>query len=171
MLLTMVVETDNIPAEMAARLKDEILQGRDFDSLETEAFLNILRTADLLKQQVEQALKSGDLSATQYNVLRILRGARPEGLPCTKIAERMVTHDPDVTRLLDRMEKRLLVERKRSATDRRVVVVSITKAGLDALEGMQAPVQEANRRQFSRLGEERLRRLIELLEAVRESGS
>jgi DNA-binding MarR family transcriptional regulator len=152
---------------MAYRLQNEILQGHPFDSLEIEAFLSVMRTADLLCQSLEETLKAGNLSMTQYNVLRILRGARPEGLPCSGIAARMVTHDPDITRLLDRMEKRRLVQRKRGRKDRRVVLVTITQAGMELLDRMQEPVQETHRRQFAKVDQERLRQLVELLEAIR----
>ena len=155
---------------MSGHLQDEISQARPFESLEIEAFLNVMRTADLLQQQVDQVLKTSDLSFTQYNVLRILRGALPDGLPCSKIGARMVTHDPDITRLLDRMEQRHLVARERSREDRRVVVVTITKPGIEALELMAEPVKEAHRRQFQCLGAERLRLLIDLLESIRAAG-
>src|SRR4029077_2488679 len=93
-------------------------------SPEEAAFLDLLRTADLLTRRTIGVLKAEELSATQYNVLRILRGA-PQGLPCGEIARRMVTRDPDVTRLLDRMEKRSLISRSRESRDRRLVLARI----------------------------------------------
>jgi len=97
-------------------------------SREETVFLDLLRTCDLLSRRPAQLLKTEDLSATQYNVLRILRGS-PEGLPCGEIAARMITRDPDVTRLLDRMEKRGLISRSRDNKDRRTVIGRITPGG------------------------------------------
>ena len=90
---------------MAAKLKDEIKQGKPFESLQAEVFLNLMRTADALSRGVEEILKLAGLSNTQYNVLRILRGAGEQGLCCREVADRMITRDPDITRLLDRLEK------------------------------------------------------------------
>src|SRR6266849_6704672 len=101
-------------------------------------------------------------SATQYNVLRILRGA-PEGLPCGEIASRMITRDPDVTRLLDRLEKRGLISRCRETKDRRTVMARITQEGLKLLTRLDEPVQADHRKQLGHLGRERLRTLTELL--------
>jgi DNA-binding MarR family transcriptional regulator len=133
---------------------------------EEAAFLDLLRTCDLLSRGPAQMLKAEDLSATQYNVLRILRGA-PDGLPCGEIANRMITRDPDVTRLLDRLEKRGLIARWRETKDRRMVLARITAGGLKLLAGLDEPVQETHRRQLGHLGKERLRALAALLEAVR----
>src|ERR1700682_5880573 len=96
---------------------------------EEAAFLELLRTTDMLSRGLISVLKTEELSATQYNVLRILRGA-PQGLPCGEIASRMITRDPDVTRLLDRMEKRGLISRSRESRDRRLVLARITPEGL-----------------------------------------
>ncbi len=98
---------------------------------EEAAFLELLRTTDMLSRNLVQVLKTEDLSPTQYNVLRILRGT-PEGLPCGEIANRMITRDPDVTRLLDRLEKRGLISRCRETKDRRMVMARITPEGLEA---------------------------------------
>jgi DNA-binding MarR family transcriptional regulator len=133
---------------------------------EEAAFLDLLRTTDLLSRGLMEVLKSAELSPTQYNVLRILRGA-PEGLPCGEIAARMITRDPDITRLLDRMEKRGLISRCRETKDRRMVMGRITPAGLDLLGRLDEPVQAAHRRQLGHLGRNRLRALAELLEASR----
>lgn len=111
-------------------------------------------------------LKTEDLSSTQYNVLRILRGV-PDGLPCGEIANRMITRDPDITRLLDRLEKRSLVSRCRETEDRRTVLTRITPEGLKLLARLDEPVVAAHRRQLGHLGRERLRALRELLEAAR----
>ncbi len=133
---------------------------------EEAAFLELLRTCDLLSRGPAQVLKVEDLSATQYNVLRILRGA-PEGLPCGEIASRMITRDPDITRLLDRLEKRELSSRCRETKDRRMVMARITPEGLELLARLDAPVEESHRKQLGHLGRERLRALTELLHACR----
>ena len=133
---------------------------------EEEAFLDLLRTTDLLSRGPAQVLKAEDLSATQYNVLRILRGA-PEGLACGEIGNRMITRDPDITRLLDRLEKRGLISRARDTKDRRMVLTHITPDGLKLLARLDEPVQEMHRRQLGHLGRERLRQLANLLSACR----
>ncbi len=129
---------------------------------EEAAFLDLLRTTDMLSRGLIQVLKTEDLSATQYNVLRILRGA-PEGLACGEIASRMITRDPDITRLLDRLEKRGLISRCRETKDRRTVMARITPEGLKLLARLDEPVQAAHRKQLGHLGRERLRALAELL--------
>src|ERR1700675_379594 len=108
----------------------ELKQKIPFTSREAEAYLSLLRTADALQTQVEARLKLFGLTGTQYNALRILRGAGPEGLPCREIGERMITRDPDITRLLDRLEDRGFVQRTRAKNDRRVICGKITPAGL-----------------------------------------
>src|SRR5918992_748846 len=125
---------------MARRLRTEIHQTKPFASLEEEAFLNLQRTGDALLHGLEAALKPVGLSPSQYNVLRILRGAEAEGLACREVAERMVTRDPDITRLLDRLEARGLVIRARDREDRRVITVRITPEGLRLLQELDAPV-------------------------------
>ena len=136
-------------------------------SLEAEALLNIHRTAGLLDAGMAEVLRPLDLSSAQYNVLRILRGAGKAGLPCGEIGCRMVTRDPDITRLLDRLEKRDLIGRFREGGDRRVITVRITAEGLFALKGLDSAVDRYVRTRFGKLGAERLRALIEALELVR----
>ena len=136
------------------------------DSPEETAFLDLLRTTDMLSRGLGQVLKSEDLSATQYNVLRILRGS-PEGLACGELASRMITRDPDITRLLDRLEKRALISRCRETKDRRTVMARITPEGLKLLARLDEPVQSGHRRQLGHLGRERLRLLTELLRVAR----
>jgi DNA-binding MarR family transcriptional regulator len=135
-------------------------------SPEEEAFLDLLRTADMLTRGADWVLKDEDLSLTQYNVLRILRGA-PRGLPCGEIAGRMITRDPDVTRLLDRMEKRGLISRARESRDRRLVLARITPEGLKLVDRLDEPVQKIHRKQLGHMGKDRLRALAELLAAAR----
>jgi DNA-binding MarR family transcriptional regulator len=139
---------------------------RRADCPEEATFLDLLRTTDMLSRGLVRVLKTEDLSATQYNVLRILRGAQ-EGLACGEIASRMITRDPDITRLLDRLEKRGLISRCRETKDRRTVMARITPDGLKLLARLDEPVQEAHRKQLGRLGRERLRTLTELLQLAR----
>lgn len=138
----------------------------------TEAlvFISLQKTADALGLQAEQLLKPRGLTATQYNVLRILRGAAPQGLPCSAIAERMISHDPDMTRLLDRMERRRLISRERQTEDRRVVKTCITPAGLALLKDLDQPVRELHKCQFRHMPAARLKLLAKLLEDVRLGG-
>jgi DNA-binding MarR family transcriptional regulator len=139
---------------------------RSLPFLEELAYLELLRTTDMLSRNLSHLLKTEDLSSTQYNVLRILRGA-PDGLPCGEIGSRMITRDPDITRLLDRLEKRKLISRHRETKDRRMVMARITSGGIQVLSRMDEPVQESHRAQLGHLGRERLKALIELLHVAR----
>ena len=134
--------------------------------LEDRAFVAILRAADALELEAEQLLKSAGLTGAQYNVLRVLRGAEPEGLPCRAIGERLISHDPDITRLLDRMEKRELVSRERQTDDRRVVKTRITRKGLELLKPLDQPVHDLHRQQFRNVPVARLKLFAELLEEL-----
>jgi len=136
-------------------------------SQEESAFLELLRTCDRLTRRLALVLKKADLSPTQYNVMRILRGA-PEGLACGEIACRMITRDPDVTRLLDRLEKRGLIARCRESKDRRMVSTRITPEGLRALADLDQPIQDLHREQLGHLGRNRLAELSELLLLARK---
>jgi DNA-binding MarR family transcriptional regulator len=149
-------------------LKEEIRQNRPFHSLEQEAMLNIARTDAVLSYSIIEALKPFDITPTQYNVLRILRGAGHDGLCREDIRERLVAQVPDVTRLLDRLEQAGLVERARDKTDRRLVNTRITHAGLDLLKKLDAPVNAAHEKQLGHLTKTELRTLIELLAKARE---
>jgi len=140
--------------------------GRRANYPEEAAFVELLRTTDMLSRGLVRVLKTEDVSTTQYNVLRILRGA-PDGLPCGEIASRMITRDPDVTRLLDRLEKRDLISRCRETKDRRTVMARITPGGLELLGRLDEPVQATHRKQLGHLGRERLRDLGELLRSSR----
>lgn len=152
---------------MTGRVQKEIRQKKPFRRIEDEAFVNLQRTADALMQGVAAALKPAGLSPTQYNVLRILRGAGPDGLACREIGERMITKDPDVTRLLDRLEERGLITRMRDRSDRRIITTRITEKGLRLLSELDEPVAQLHAEQLGHLGDERLRSLINLLEAAR----
>jgi len=129
--------------------------------------VSLLQTADTLGQEAEQLLKAAGLTGAQYNVLRILRGAEPSGLACRAIGERMISHDPDMTRLLDRMEKRGLITRERQCDDRRVVKTRITAQGLSLLKTFDQPVHNLHKRQFRHMSATRLKILYDLLEEVR----
>lgn len=133
---------------------------------EEAAYVDLVRTAEIVSRPVVDLLKAEDLSPAQYNVLRILRGS-PAGLTCGDIASRMITRDPDITRLLDRLEKRALIERNRDVADRRVVLARITAVGREVLARIDAPLRDLHRRRFGPLGPERLRLLTELLAACR----
>ena len=133
---------------------------------EEAAYLDLIRTTEMLSRPLTQLLKSEELSPAQYNVLRILRGS-PDGLPCGDVGGRMVTHDPDITRLLDRLEKRKLIARGRDEKDRRVVLARITAEGLELLTRLDRPVREVHRRLLGRLAAERLQLLRELLRECR----
>jgi len=135
--------------------------------LENRVFIALLKAADAVSQEAEQLLRSQGLSGAQYNVLRILRGAEPQGLPCRGIGDRMISHDPDMTRLLDRMEKRALIVRIRQTDDRRVVQTRITREGLELLKTLDRPVRELHKRQFRHMTTARLRALADILEEVR----
>jgi DNA-binding MarR family transcriptional regulator len=135
--------------------------------VQNRIFVALLQTADALSQEAEQFLKTAGLTGTQYNVLRILRGGEPEGLPCRGISDRMISHDPDMTRLLDRMEKRGLITRERQTDDRRVVKTRITPQALSLLKTLDQPIHELHKRQFRHMPAARLKILNRLLEEVR----
>lgn len=136
-------------------------------SLEERIFITLLKVADSLGQEAEQLTRTAELTGTQYNVLRILRGAGPEGLACRGIGDRMITHDPDITRLLDRMEKRGLITRERQKDDRRVVKTRITPRGLALLKPLDQPMRDLHKRQFRHMAGARLKTLCDLLEEIR----
>ena len=138
-------------------------------ALEDHIFVAILKTADALSQEAEQLIKSAGLTMAQYNVLRILRGAGEQGLCCRELAERMITRDPDVTRLLDRLERRGLLARSRDSKDRRIITLRISAAGRRVLKDLDTPVAKHHRKQLSHMGQGDLRKLVELLEAARET--
>ncbi len=137
-------------------------------TLQQEAYLSLLRTADALARGAEEVIKPFGLSGTQYNILRILRGAGPGGLCCHEAAERMLTRDPDITRLLDRLERQGLIVRTRASSDRRVITAQITPEGLRILAKLDKPVEECHQRQFGHLGPRRLAQLIDLLNSARK---
>jgi len=152
---------------MANVLRRELKQTKPFGSAQAEAYLNVLRTAEYLSRELEKCLKPFGLTGTQYNVLRILRGAGAEGLACGEIAERMITHVPDVTRLLDRLERKGWLARGRDTGDRRVVVTRITPRGRALADRLDAPVLARHASLLAHLKARQLKDLIRVLEKIR----
>jgi DNA-binding MarR family transcriptional regulator len=130
-------------------------------------FVSLLRTADTFTRGAEALVKTAGLTGAQYNILRVLRGAGEAGLGCSEIGCRLISRDPDITRLLDRMESRGLIARAREIKDRRVVKTRITPEGLRILRGLDEPVQQLHRKQLRRLPEKKLRQMLHLLEEAR----
>lgn len=153
------------------KLRDEIKQTKPFGSLEDEAFLNVLRTAEAFLRRETEILKPYEVTLPQYNVLRILRGAEPGGLICREIGERMIARDPDVTKLLDRLEARGLVRRERQEKDRRVIVARATPDGLKLVNELDQPSLKMTEDLLRHLGERKLKTLIRLLEEAREKAA
>jgi DNA-binding MarR family transcriptional regulator len=137
-------------------------------SREEEAFLNLGRTHEFLQKRLAELLRGHQLTPAQYNMLRILCGAEPGGLTCSQAAERMLSPDPDITRLLDRMETNGLIRRDRTKEDRRVVITRITDRGLDLTKQIDAPLHLLLKQCLGRVGQQRLKELIDTLEALRE---
>ncbi len=136
-------------------------------SLQQEAVVNILRTTAYLRRLGSRVFNQHGITAQQYNVLRILRGAGPAGLPTLDIAERMIEETPGITRLLDRLEAKKLVRRERPSDDRRQVLCYITKVGLDLLGELDLPIENQGNDALQVLNDSELAELIRLLERVR----
>ena len=134
-------------------------------SVEARAFVALQRAANRLQLELAQLLRQHDLSPSQYNALRILRGAGPDGLPCNLIGARLLTHDPDITRLLDRMEQRGWIARSRDTTDRRRINARLTGAGDQLVRSLDRIVQRHHKETLGSLGERRLRGLTAALES------
>jgi DNA-binding MarR family transcriptional regulator len=152
---------------MSGKVAVEISQSKPFSCREEEAFLNLAKSYQLIEQGFSELFRAHNISTTQYNVLRILRGAGPAGLTCTEAAQRMISHDPDITRLFDRLEVRGLIERSRSVSDRRVVMAKISAEGLQLLEQLNEPVLRLHADQMRNLSPEQIEELISLLELLR----
>jgi len=150
-------------------LKGEIAQMRPFSSREEEALLNLLRTADSLQRALQRRIRTWGITSTQYNVLRILRGSQPHGLTCSAIGDRMITAEPDITRLLARLRVLKLIRQQRDKRDRRVIWTQISQAGLALLAETDPVVQDFPRELLGHLGEDRLGTLIQLLELARRN--
>ena len=154
--------------DFMTELRDEIRQNQPFQSSEQEAHLNIIRSAAKLGDDFEKVLSPFRITGTQYNVLRILRGAEPNGLCRNDVRDRMVTRMPDMTRLLDRMEKADLVIRTRDEEDRRLVTTRITQKGLQLLEKLDLIVAEEHKRRLGHMSQAELKQLNHLLAKARE---
>jgi len=147
---------------------------RHFDSLEQEAFLNLWRTYDRLHAAEEELFGHYDLTPQQYNALRLLRGEESHKLATLALAARLVSRAPDITRLLDKLEDRKLIERERPADNRRMVLIGLTPSGRELLDQLDDRVRECHFRQLGHLPADQLRELIALLQAARrphEAGS
>lgn len=150
-------------------LKSEIAQKPPFSSPEEEALLNLLRTADLLQRCVQLRVRNWGITSTQYNVLRILRGSRPQGLTCSAIGARMITAEPDITRLLSRLKAQKLIRQQRDKQDRRVVWTRISEAGLRLLSEMDPAIIELPKELLGHMESNDLGTFIRLLESARNS--
>ena len=148
-------------------LQEEIKQSKPFGSLEQEALLSIERTAAVLSHGVAEALRRYHITPTQYNVLRILRGAGQQGLSRNEVRDRLVSQVPDVTRLLDRMEEIGLVARQRAVDDRRMVFTRLTRKAAQLLARLDGPVARLHREQLGHLSAAKLRMLIDILAVAR----
>lgn len=154
-----------------SRLERELKKKKPFRSPYHEATMALLRTADVLRRRLEELFAGYGITGQQYNVLRILRGARPETLPTMEIAERMIERTPGITRLVDRLEEKGFVERERCRRDRRRVLCSITGKGLALLGDLDDPVDRLDRGLVRMLDEEEVKELIGYLERIREGSS
>lgn len=152
-----------------AALKEEIAQQRPFSSVEEEVLLNIMRTSDCLHRAFQRRTRHWGVTSTQYNVLRILRGAHPQGLTCSAIGERMITAVPDITRLLARMKALKLIRQQRDKRDRRVIWTQISPAGLDLLAQMDGEVSRMPAELLGHLKREEIAEFVRLLESARKN--
>jgi len=155
------------PALNPIGLQAELRQTKSFASLHAEAFLNLVRTSAQMEHALHLRLKPYNLTETQYNSLRILRGAGSAGLTCAEIAERLVSQDPDITRLVDRLQRQGLVRTERGVKDRRVVLTKITAAGLDRLKETDPVVESTVHALLSHLSQSELTTMVQLLERAR----
>lgn len=149
-------------------LKHEIAQERPFSSSEEEALLNLMRTADCIQRAFQRMSREWGVTSTQYNVLRILRGSHPQGLTCSAIGDRMITAEPDITRLLARLKALKLIRQHRDRQDRRVVWTQISPAGLELLRQMDPVIQKEPKNLLGHLSERDLAELTRLLELARK---
>ncbi len=152
---------------MSEKLQAELKQGKPFSSLAEEAILNLERTADCFRRELQKALKPHGITQTQYNALRILRGAQPDGLTCSELGERLVSSDPDITRLLERLARLGLIHRHRATKDKRVVVTKIAPAGLELLTQLVPVLDEHIRLSLAHMDRAAQETLINLLEDAR----
>jgi DNA-binding MarR family transcriptional regulator len=151
-------------------LQDELKQNKPFRTLRQEAQLNLVRTANILSDAFEQMLKPHGITGTQYNVLRILRGAEPDGLCRNEVSQRLLNRMPDATRLLDRMEEAGLVTRERSTADRRLVTTRITKKGRQLVDDLDEAADAQHEKALGHMTDKQLQTLIDLLTSARNQG-
>jgi MarR family transcriptional regulator, organic hydroperoxide resistance regulator len=151
-----------------SQILEELRQTRPLRSIQEEALLGLLKAADQLRRRGGRVVEPFGISNQQYNVLRILRGAGEEGLPTLEIADRLIEQAPGITRLLDRLEKKRLIRRRRRSEDRRQVLCWITAGGLELLARLDAPVERYGREALNMLSEKELRALVGLLDRVRK---
>lgn len=156
---------------VSGKLQSELRQTKSFPSIHAEAFLNLVRTSEQMQHELRMKLKPYGITETQYNSLRILRGAGEHGLTCAEIGERLVSRDPDITRLLGRLERQGLARRARGARDRRVILTKITIAGLDKLKKTDPVVADTVNALLAHFSQAELRKLIDLLERARLNAS
>jgi DNA-binding MarR family transcriptional regulator len=154
-----------------ASLKIEIAQERPFSSVEEEALLNLMRTSDSVNRAFQRRTRKWGITPTQYNVLRILRGARPRGLTCAAIGDRMITAEPDITRLLARLKALKLIRQHRDRNDRRVVWTQISETGLELLKSMDPAIEQLPHEMLGHLGESDVTELVRLLELARQKSA
>jgi DNA-binding MarR family transcriptional regulator len=152
----------------ASRTAAASRHARRFDSPEQEAYLNLWRTYDRLRMLEDELFQPYDLTAQQYNALRLLRAEHPHSLPTLVLASRLVSHAPDITRLVDRLDERGLVARQRVPENRRVVQLRITDEGLALLKQLDPAVRECNQKQLGHLSAAELQSLVKLLHAARQ---
>ena len=152
-----------------AALRHEIAQERPFSSLEEEALLNLMRTSDCVNRAFQKRARHWGVTSTQYNVLRILRGAKPQGLTCSAIGDRMITAEPDITRLLARMKTLKLIRQQRDRHDRRVLWTQISASGLELLKQMDPEILQTPKDLLGHLNREELSEFVRLLELARKN--
>jgi DNA-binding MarR family transcriptional regulator len=177
----LILESLNLmPADPASQTKKDAKEHREasqetteqsrplrFDSLTQEAYLQLWRTYDRMKAIEDEIFSQFELSAQQYNTLRLLRSVHPEGMATLQIADRLISRAPDITRLIDRLDDRGLVLRTRKPENRRVVEVALTDAGLKLLKDLEEPVRQCHERQLGHLAADELYELIRLMELAR----
>jgi len=151
-------------------LQTEIQQSQPPSSLQEEAVLNVLRTADFLNRAFQRHVRPWGITATQYNVLRILRGAHPHGLTCSELGQRMVTSDPDITRLLGRLKALKRISQSRDPDDHRILHNHIQKSGLALLAEMDSTIQALPISLLCHMPVDQLRQMIQALEEARKAG-
>jgi DNA-binding MarR family transcriptional regulator len=152
----------------AVEFEGEVVEQGRFDSIEQEAYLSLWRTYDRLRAIEDECFSRFEVTAQQYNVLRLLKRAHPNCVPTLSLASRLISRAPDITRMLDKLEQRGLTTRERSTTDRRAVLIGITSKGLDLIDQIAGPLSECHRKQLGHLPSDQLELLISLLRSVRE---